>query len=332
MKQFSLSLATRLLPILLNTHGKQRLSILIYHRVVPRHDPMRPSEPTIAQFDWQMRILRDNFNPLPLVEAVDRLHTGTLPTRAICVTFDDGYADNELHALPILRKYAIPATVFVSTGFLNGGRMWNDTVIEVFRNFEGESLDLRELNLGCYSLETATQRLVAIDGVIRSIKHLDPDIRAALVHEIEKRVTSLPDNLMLTNAQIQSLAREGVSIGAHTVNHPILYSVSSEVAHREIQDSKSYLEELLQQQIEVFAYPNGRPGLDYRDEHRDMVKEMGFKVAVSTHWGVSTNQSDRFQLPRFTPWDRQELKFAIRLLAGYRQVDPLSRSARRLFG
>ena len=305
---------------------------MIYHRVVPRHDPMRPNEPTIAQFDWQMRILRDNFNPLPLVEAIDRLHTGTLPNRAICVTFDDGYADNELYALLILKKYAIPATVFVSTGFLNGGRMWNDSVIEVFRNFDGDELDLGELDLGCYSLQSNPQRLAAIDSVIQRIRHLEPLTRAALVHEIEKRVTALPGDLMLTDAQIQSLARNGVSIGAHTVNHPILCSVSSAIAHREIQDSKSYLEELLQEKIEVFAYPNGRPVLDYNEVHRDMVEALGFKAAVSTHWGVSTSQSDRFQLPRFTPWDRRELKFAIRLLAGYRQVDPLSGSARRLFG
>jgi peptidoglycan/xylan/chitin deacetylase (PgdA/CDA1 family) len=328
MKRLPVTLAAQLLPLLLNTHGKQRLSILIYHRVVPRHDPMRPNEPTIAQFDWQMRLLRDNFTPLPLVEAVDSLHTGTLPNRAVCVTFDDGYADNELHALPILKKYAIPATVFVSTGFLNGGRMWNDSVIEAIRNFNGDQLDLGELDLGCYGLESNPRRLAAVDSIIQKIRHLDPLIRAALVHEIEKRVTALPNDLMLTDAQIQSLARNGVTIGAHTVNHPILGSVSSAIARREIQDSKSYLEELLQQQVEVFAYPNGRPGQDYNEEHRDMVEALGFKAAVSTHWGVSTSQSDRFQLPRFTPWDRRELKFVIRLLSGYRVVDPLIASAR----
>jgi len=327
MKRLPVSLAAHLLPLLLNTHGKQRLSILIYHRVLPRHDPMRPSEPTITGFDWQMRLLRDKFNPLPLVEAVDRLRAGTLPNRAVCVTFDDGYADNELHALPILKKYAIPATVFVSTGFLNGGRMWNDSIIEVCRDFEGDKLDLSELDLGCFGLETSTQRLAAVDNIIRRIKHFDPVIRATLVREIENRVTALPNDLMLTDAQIHSLAHNGVVIGAHTVNHPILSSVSSEIARREIHDSRLYLEELLQKQLEVFAYPNGKPGLDYREEHRDMVEALGFKVAVSTHWGVSTSQSDRFQLPRFTPWDRRELKFTIRLLSGYRLVDPLSSSA-----
>ena len=73
----------------------------------------------------------------------------------------------------------------------------------------------------------------------------------------------------------------------------------------------------------MFAYPNGRPGVDYRSEHADMGKRIGFKAAVSTHWGVSAQRSDRFQLPRFTPWDRNSLKFAVRLLANYRQVDPL---------
>jgi peptidoglycan/xylan/chitin deacetylase (PgdA/CDA1 family) len=267
--------------------------------------------------------LRDNFHPLPLLEAVDRLRTGTLPNKAVCVTFDDGYADNELHALPILKKYGIPATVFVSAGFLNGGRMWNDSVIEVIRNFDADQLDLGELDLGCYSLESNPRRLAAIDSIIQRIRHFDPVIRAALVHEMEKRVTVLPDDLMLTDAQIQSLARNGVTIGAHTVSHPILCSVPSAVARSEIQDSKSYLEELLQQQVDVFAYPNGRPGQDYNEEHRDMVEALGFKAAVSTHWGVSTIQSDRFQLPRFTPWDRRELKFVIRLLSGYRRVDPL---------
>jgi peptidoglycan/xylan/chitin deacetylase (PgdA/CDA1 family) len=207
--------------------------------------------------------------------------------------------------------------------------MWNDSIIETIRNCRDEKLDLRELDLGCVSLESSAQRLEAVDSIIRKIMHLDPHIRTALVHVIEQRVTAeLPNDLMLTDTQVRSLARNGVAIGAHTVNHPILSSIQNEIARREIQDSKSYLEELLQEQIDVFAYPNGKPDLDYRVEHRDMVKEMGFKVAVSTHWGVSTNQSDRFQLPRFTPWDRRELKFAIRFLASYRLVDPLIASGR----
>lgn len=322
VKQLPVTLAARLLPLLLKTRGEQRLSILIYHRVLSTPDPMRPNEPEVGEFDWQMRLLRTHFNPVSLLDALEGLRTGTLPARAVCVTLDDGYADNESCALPILRKYQIPATVFISTGFLNGGRMWNDSIIETVRKCDGKILDLSELDLGCYSLDSVAERLAAAISIIQKIKHLDPQIRSALVREIEKRVTSLPNDLMLTDAQVQSLARSGISIGAHTVNHPILCSVSDEIARREISESKLYLEELLQMPVDVFAYPNGRPGLDYRDEHRDMVKDLGFKAAVSTHCGVSTNRSDRFQLPRFTPWDRTEFKFAVRLLKGYREVDP----------
>jgi peptidoglycan/xylan/chitin deacetylase (PgdA/CDA1 family) len=319
----SIKLATQLLPLIFNTYGQQRLSILIYHRVLPEYDPMRPDEPTVAEFDWQMRLLQDNFQLLPLVDAVERLRSGTLPERAVSVTFDDGYSDNEQYALCVLKKYAIPATVFISTGFLNGGRMWNDSVIEAIRNYRGQTLDLRDHHLGCYELGSVAQRLAAVESIIRNIKHLDPKKRETLVREIENRSTGLPDDLMMTDSQIQSLVRNGVDIGAHTVNHPILSSVSSDIARWEIESSKSYLESLLQKEIELFAYPNGRPDLDYAREHRDLVDELGFKAAVSTHWGVSTTQSDRFQLPRFTPWDRRAFKFAIRLLANYRLVDPL---------
>jgi peptidoglycan/xylan/chitin deacetylase (PgdA/CDA1 family) len=206
--------------------------------------------------------------------------------------------------------------------------MWNDSVIEAIRIASVNTLDLRDIELGCYPMQTNSERLDAIDNILRTIKHLDPAVRSTRVQAIQSRVGSLPDDLMLTDQQIQSLATSGVVIGAHTVNHPILASISNDAAHGEIQASKSYLEALLQQPVEVFAYPNGKPGQDYAEEHSAMVRALGFKAAVSTHWGVSTRSSDRYQLPRFTPWDRQELKFALRLLASYKDVDPLLQNSR----
>ena len=323
MKSLSAGIAARVVPLVFNAHRRQRLSILIYHRVLPRRDPMRAAEPTTAEFDTQMSILREYFHPLPLLEAVQRLSAGSLPDGAVCVTFDDGYADNEIHAMPVLKKYAIPATVFVSTGFLNGGRMWNDSVIEVLRSCSDEVLDLRDLDLDRYCIGTIEQRVAAAESILQQIKHLDPQDRLALVKEIEKHSAKLPDDMMMTDAQVQSLARNGIAIGAHTVNHPILSSIDSDHAYREIQESKQSLEALLQTSVDAFAYPNGRPELDYNSRHRDMVSELGFKAAVSTHWGVGTGESDHYQLPRFTPWDRHPVKFAVRLLANYRNIDPL---------
>ena len=86
----------------------------------------------------------------------------------------------------------------------------------------------------------------------------------------------------------------------------------------EVVESKNYLEDLLGTEVKYFAYPNGRPGIDYRMEHRDIVEIAGFEAAVSTNWGVASSLSDKWQLPRFTPWDNTPLRFMIRLLLNYR--------------
>ncbi len=274
-----------------------------------------------------MRALRRYFAPLSLVEAADRLVQGDLPPRAVAVTFDDGYADNASCALPILNKYHIPATVFVSTGFLNGGRMWNDSVIEAIRQYDRETLDLRHFNLGTYATGDMRDKIQAIDSILRAIKHLDPKVRLEIVRDIEKCGGDLPQDLMMDDGQVRSLADGGVSVGAHTVNHPILASIPFELAQQEISESRATLESLVQREVVEFAYPNGRPGEDYHQEHRDLVASMGFRAAASTHWGVAAASSDRFQLPRFTPWDRTEARFVVRLLLHYRNEDPLQRGA-----
>ena len=63
----------------------------------------------------------------------------------------------------------------------------------------------------------------------------------------------------------------------------------------------------------LFAYPNGRPDEDYRAEHAQMVRDAGFEAAVSTAWGSARRNSDPFQLPRFTPWDRRRWAFGLRM-------------------
>jgi len=113
-------------------------------------------------------------------------------------------------------------------------------------------------------------------------------------------------------------AHAGLDVGAHTVRHPILAELSAEDAWSEIAESKRELEALLQRPVTLFAYPNGKPGSDYRGEHVRMVKEAGYTAAVSTAWGAATRDSDVLQLPRFTPWSRNPLKFDLMMLRNLR--------------
>lgn len=300
-----------------------RLSILIYHRVLPVPDPLFPGEVDAAWFDAQMALVKDSFNVLPLGEAAQRLTSGNLPPRAACITFDDGYADNAEIALPILERYGLPATFFVATDFLDGGRMWNDTLIEALRLAPAGSLDLRSIGLGDYPLRSWDERRSAIAAIIGALKYLPQTARAEQVqHVADIAGAALPTNLMMRSDQVRTLRARGMEIGGHTAGHPILARLDSAAARDEMARGKEVLEGILGERIKLFAYPNGKPHQDYAHEHVDMVRDLGFEAAVSTAWGVATRTSDVFQLPRFTPWDRAPAKFSLRLLQNLLRTTP----------
>ena len=320
----AMDLALTVPGTLLSPSGQNaRLSILIYHRVLPEPDPLFPSEVDSARFDAQMRHVSRIFNVLPLTEAVARLKSDILPARAACVTFDDGYADNAEIALPILKKHGIPATFFIATGYLNGGIMFNDSVIECIRMTKKESLDLPQLGFNELPVQTIAEKRSAVESILSSVKYQEPIKRQEMVDEIRSRAgVELPRNLMMKDDQVRLLSGSGMEIGGHTVNHPILASVDRETARAEIQDGKDYLEELTGNPVRLFAYPNGKPDRDYLAAHAAIVKELGFDAAVSTATGVAHKKSDLFQLPRFTPWDRSALKFSLRLINNLSKTEP----------
>lgn len=318
MNHFLAAAVTSIVPRLFRTRNKQRLSILIYHRVLAENDFMLPRMPTAERFEWHMQLISKYFHPLSLDSAMSLMERGELPDRAICVTFDDGYSDNEKVAMPILKRLGIPATVFVTTSFLNGGRMWNDTVTEALRIAKGDFFSLKDIGLREYPISTVNERRLSSGEIIRKIKHWSPEKREHAVRIIESKVDELPADLMMTDKQVKHLHEQGIGIGAHTSNHPILATLDLGEAKQEIFDSKEFLETLIGHRVDYFAYPNGQPMIDYKVEHRDLVERANYRAAFSTQWGVSTTQSDRWQLPRFTPWDETPLRFLIRLLLNLR--------------
>ncbi len=299
--------------------SKAKLSILNYHRVHPVIDPINPGEIDAQRFTWQMELIANNFNVLTVGEAVDRLQKGQLPDRSLCITFDDGYADNVEVALPILEKFSLRATFFIATGFLDGGRMWNDTVIESVRKFPVGDLDLSEQHLGQYRLDSWQDRHNAYSAIIREIKHLPQERRQSLVDWVASKVPGGlgTGELMMRSDQVRELYQHDMEIGGHTVSHPILSTIPDDQAVHEIAEGKKQLEAITGAAVTVFAYPNGKPGQDYQPKHCDMVRKAGFKAAVSTQWGVSDAASDPYQLHRFTPWDDSPTRFMLRLIKNY---------------
>jgi peptidoglycan/xylan/chitin deacetylase (PgdA/CDA1 family) len=305
-----------LLGNLLSPAGDRgRLIILIYHRVLAAPDSVLHDEIDAATFEQHAALLRSEFNVLPLGEACARLARGSLPARAACITFDDGYSDNEQIALPILKRLGLPATFFVSTGFSDGGIMFNDGVIEAVRRAPTGTYDLSSLSLGSHRLDDSTSRRAAIDGLIGQLMYRPVGERRALVARLSAAMRStLPADLMMRPAQIKRLHDEGMEIGGHTINHPILTTIDEDHARAEIVGGKRRLEEITGAPVTLFAYPNGKPGRDYSLRDVGLVRDAGFVAAVSTLSGVANRSSDLFQLPRFGPWDRNPRRLGVRLL------------------
>lgn len=304
------------------------LSILIFHRVLPEPDPLFPGEVDALRFDALLSWIKGWFNVLPLAEAVERLQHQSLPARAAAITFDDGYADNHHIALPILQRHGLSATFFIAVGFLDGGRMFNDTVIETVRRCRQTDLDLTQLGLGQHDLHSITAKRQAIPTLLNQIKYQPLAQRQDTVNAIaEIAGVVLPDDLMMTTQQVKALHEAGMGIGAHTMHHPILADLERSEAEREIAASRDHLQALLGEPVTLLAYPNGKPDTDYRRDHTEMARHLGFKAAFSTAWGVSRRNSDLFQLPRFTPWERQYWRFGLSLMRNYGRTPAICTSA-----
>lgn len=320
------SVASQLLPYVLGTFREQRLSILSYHRVMDVMDPMRSTEPTVEIFEWQMRLLSENFSPLPLAEAIEKMKMGCLPERAVAVTFDDGYADNYTFALPVLKKWGVPATVFVATKYLDGGAMWNDRIIEAVRNMSAERFDFRALGQDRELAITREAKPKFAQELISLVKHWEPVRREEAVDYISSVAANPQCQLMLDSEQVLRLQEGGVDIGGHTHSHPILSAIENEDAKQEILRGKETLEALLGRPLRLFAYPNGKKGSDFSNVHKDMVEKAGFEAAVSTEIGVASARTDPYELPRFTPWDATPLRFLSRIHMSRRNVATGSRA------
>lgn len=314
-----MSLTSSAFSVLSRSGPHAGLNIFIFHRVLPAPDPLFPGEVDADRFRRILTWLREWFNVLPLDEAIRLQAEGRLPSRAVAITFDDGYADNHDIALPLLEEAGLNASFFIATGFLDGGRMWNDSLIEAVRHCRLDALEVSDLapalsDLPRLALGSWELRRTAVEALIGRAKYLAPEPRLALVEAVLARAgVHASDRLMMTSDQVRAMRARGMVIGAHTVNHPILASLDDAAAHREIVESKQRLESLLDDRVGLFAYPNGKPGVDYSPASVAIARACGFDAAVSTQPGVARRDSDRFQLPRFTPWDTSRWRFGLRM-------------------
>lgn len=273
------------------------LSILIYRRVSARPDPLFPEQIDALRFEQQVKVLARWFRLLPLGEAVRRLRERNLPGRAACIAFENGYADNASVALPILQRHRVPATFFVASGFLDGGCMWKDAVIDVVRSAVGDRLNLAASGFATYDLGCPVRRRAVIDMLIDTLGRLPHGERLERIRGMARSFAPT----MMTSDEVLALHRSGMEIGAQTVSHPVLTSISNADARAEIANGRARLQEIVQAPVRLFAYPSGRPGQDFEVRHVHMLRSQGFDAAVTSARGAARPDTDPMLLPRLSP-------------------------------
>ena len=133
------------------------------------------------------------------------------------------------------------------------------------------------------------------------------NFRELFLREFEKINGILPNNVpRMCSEDLRIIHSKGFGIGAHTLSHPILAQCSRKSAWNEISSVREIISDLIRGNVDLFAYPNGIPLLDFNNEHIQMVKKAGYKAAVTTQPGVARHGHSLFQLPRFTPWGPRE--------------------------
>jgi peptidoglycan/xylan/chitin deacetylase (PgdA/CDA1 family) len=284
-----LNIDTAANKILEHPRCARRFQVLAYHKVsTDMHPFFEPIHPDI--FDQQMAFLSRCYRVMPLMELVGRNRTGDIPGRAVAITFDDGYRDNYDFAFPILKKYGLPATIFVTTGVIETGEtLWHDRIFDSFR-FATVNHDL------------------SLQRVLTKAKELYGEARRRLVEDVEN--TLIPDvrdtgtNRMLTWKQIREMNAAGIDFGSHTVSHPVLSRIPRHEMFNELCDSKRQLSDQLRMPVSLFAYPNGHSG-DFNDEVKQVLRDSGYLCAVTSEFGFNRAFSNPFELRRGQPWQTQ---------------------------
>lgn len=303
-----------------HSHG---FTIVMYHRVVEEADPYYPYSVSLPLFDAQMRFFRRWCAVFPLDAILTCLEAGrTLPRHCVALTFDDGYRDTYTLAWPVLKRYKLPATVYVAVRAPQRGWLWPDLLRHVIRQTTESRLVLETLNdSGPYAFELGSEshRLCAVKQLDSLLKQLPNNRKEMVIQELAWKLCHISleqfrlEGLMLSWNELKELAANGIEIGSHTVTHPILTHVSGEEAAREIESSRRIIEEKLRIPVRHFAYPNGE-FTDFSPEVQRCVEAAGFRSACTTVRGINRLSEDRFALKRING-ARASLRALVRTMA-----------------
>jgi peptidoglycan/xylan/chitin deacetylase (PgdA/CDA1 family) len=261
---------------------KSQVAILLYHRVGPAgaNWSLQPLSPDI--FKEQIDYFSRSGEIISLEVLANYMKEGkSLPKKTVVITFDDGYYDNYMYAYPILKRFKVPATIFLTTGHISSDELfWWDKVGYILQHAKTQRIDLGDM--GSHSLESAKDKAKAHGNITKKLKNISEDIKNLAIEKIsEVSGVDIPRGLgrelIMSWNDVKEMHNSGIDFGAHSVNHPLLTNVPLERAKWEITQSKKDVENSLGVEVRTFSYPNG----DCNAELKGLCEKAGFVCAAS---------------------------------------------------
>jgi peptidoglycan/xylan/chitin deacetylase (PgdA/CDA1 family) len=311
--------------------------VLMYHRIVDDREKagLQPGiYVTKNTFEKQVAFMAKKYNILAMNQFSSNLNQGRVySANDLIITFDDGWRDNFINTYPVLKKYNVAATIFLTVDFigtqylfwfqeisslLSGDNSRNrqiaDTITAVLKKYPQSPSAQKLLNENIESI------LADRDRFIEKLKKLDTAITYDITAETRKLFNNNPINSsderqLLNWGEVLEMSRAGLEFGSHGLSHRLLDSLSSNDVAKELIESKKEIEFKLGKPIDSFTYPNG----NYNREIESQVEKAGYTCAfivginpesvikpdryaidrIGVHNGISISPSGKFSQAMF---------------------------------
>jgi peptidoglycan/xylan/chitin deacetylase (PgdA/CDA1 family) len=300
----------------IRTSKEPRLLVLMYHDILDDARVSDPTElddqsPSAREFEAHLRVLTSHYSVLPLREAVERLHRGELDRNSVAITFDDGYEAVFSVAFPFLKRYNVPATVFLLTDWIDNQKpYWWHRVRGLIQrsHFTGVTRAKLEsiLQTSCDTygespVGLSTRRLLA-HSIERSFRDLTDEERDERLAVLERTLSPAADGEpppegALTWDQVREMSAHGVDFEPHTCSHINIRHENRERIQREIECSRRAVEQQTGRKVAGFAYPYGKDLAAYA-AIEGILREQGFAYAITAVNGVNSRETHPYLLLR----------------------------------
>lgn len=300
------------------------ITILCYHNVLVEEDPFRPQAITVKTLEQHLKIISKYFKVFTVEDALNLHKSGQLPFNALAITFDDGFHDNFENAFPLLKKYSLPASFYITGSGTLGKNFWKDELTYALKNTVKKHLDLSSVGINKNNLtkemplETQEDKLQVQSFLFAYLTKQNIIGRNELFDNILAYLgTELSPRLMMTEEQIRVLSECGMEIGSHGIEHQPYIQLSDSEINVELIDSKAMLESIINKPVVGFAYPYGKPKTTYDQKTDSIVCETGYQYSLSTLSDVSNFNHSCFSLQRYTLWKKSSFSILLGLIKNH---------------